>query len=95
MKIVLFMLLGLGAAALVAEQSSSPLPAQEPGANQAILKPRLRRQPPPPFAWPVLRPIRSGRLLIPPWFSAAARFLARIAVFAMDPMLAVAKAVPI
>lgn len=34
-KLVLFTLLGLGTAALVAEQSSVPAPAQEPGANQA------------------------------------------------------------
>ena len=33
-KIVFFTLLGLGAAALVAEQSSVSAPAQEPGANQ-------------------------------------------------------------
>jgi cytochrome c oxidase cbb3-type subunit III len=34
-KMVLFMLLGLGAAALAAEQSSVPLPPQPAGANQA------------------------------------------------------------
>ena len=43
-KLVLFTLLGLGAAALVAEQSSVPAPAQEPGATQ--LSPQAPAQPP-------------------------------------------------
>ena len=46
MKIVLFTLLGLGAAALAAEQSSVPLPPQEAGANQA---PQTPAKPPNPF----------------------------------------------
>ena len=52
MKIVLFMLLGLGAAALVAEQSSVPLPPQEAGANQQ--SPQTPAKPPaaPPPSYP-------------------------------------------
>ena len=45
-KIVLITLLGLGAAALIAQQSPAPAPAQEPGANQAA----------PPTAAPPVRP---------------------------------------
>ena len=61
MKIVLFTLLGLGAAALAAEQSSVPAPAQEPGANQATSSsPGPTAGLPCRFAWPVLRayPVR-------------------------------------
>jgi cytochrome c oxidase cbb3-type subunit 3 len=62
-KLVLFTLLGLGAAALVAEQSSIPAPAQEPGANQATPQPPAQppasppvRVPPRPTAYPVRPP---------------------------------------
>jgi cytochrome c oxidase cbb3-type subunit 3 len=53
-KIVLFMSLGLGVAALAAEQSSVPLPPQEAGANQ----PRTPAKPPAGFgqAYPVRPP---------------------------------------
>jgi cytochrome c oxidase cbb3-type subunit III len=56
-KLVLFTLLGLGAAALVAEQSSVPAPAQEPGANQP--SPQAPAQP------PVSPPVRGGRPAYP------------------------------
>jgi cytochrome c oxidase cbb3-type subunit III len=56
-KLVLFTLLGLGAAALVAEQSSVPAPAQEPVANQAT-----PQAPAPPPASP---PVRVGRPAYP------------------------------
>jgi cytochrome c oxidase cbb3-type subunit 3 len=56
-KLVLFTLLCLGAAALVAEQSSVPAPAQEPGANQAT-----PQAPAPPPASP---PVRVGRPAYP------------------------------
>jgi cytochrome c oxidase cbb3-type subunit 3 len=56
-KLVLFTLLGLGAAALVAEQSSVPAPAQEPGANQPT-----PQAPAPPPASP---PVRVGRPAYP------------------------------
>ena len=47
MKIVLFVLLGLCAAALAAEQASVPLPPQEAGANQGA--PQTPAKPPNPF----------------------------------------------
>jgi mono/diheme cytochrome c family protein len=53
-KLVLFTLLGLGAAALVAEQSSVPAPAQEPGANQP--SPQVPAQPPASAPVRVVRP---------------------------------------
>jgi cytochrome c oxidase cbb3-type subunit 3 len=56
-KLVIFTLLGLGAAALVAEQSSVPAPAQEPGANQAT--PQAPAQP------PASPPVRVGRPAYP------------------------------
>lgn len=56
-KLVLFTLLGLGAAALVAEQSTVPAPAQEPGANQAT--PQAPAQP------PASPPVRVGRPAYP------------------------------
>lgn len=56
-KLVLFTLLGLGAAALVAEQSSVPAPAQEPGAAQAT--PQAPAQP------PASPPVRVGRPAYP------------------------------
>jgi cytochrome c oxidase cbb3-type subunit 3 len=56
-KLVLFTLLGLGAAALVAEQASVPAPAQEPGANQAT--PQAPAQP------PASPPVRVGRPAYP------------------------------
>jgi cytochrome c oxidase cbb3-type subunit III len=60
-KLVLFMLLGLGAAALVAEQSSVPAPAQEPGATQAT--PQAPAQPP---ASPPVRVARPAYPVRPP-----------------------------
>ena len=60
-KLVLFTLLGLGAAALVAEQSSVPAPAQEPGANQAT--PQAPAQPP---ASPPVRVARPAYPVRPP-----------------------------
>ena len=59
-KIVLLTLLGLGAAALVAEQSSVPLPAQETGANQG--NPQTPARPPavPRGAYPVRPPADSA-----------------------------------
>ena len=60
-----------------------------------VLQPRRNRLAPLPFAWPVHRLTRLERLPTPRWLRAAARFLVRIAVFAMDPMLAVAKAAQI
>jgi cytochrome c oxidase cbb3-type subunit III len=56
-KLVLFTLLGLGTAALVAEQSSVPAPAQEPGATQA--PPLAPAQP------PASPPVRVGRPAYP------------------------------
>jgi cytochrome c oxidase cbb3-type subunit III len=56
-KLVLFMFLGLGAAALVAEQSSVPGTAQEPGANQAM--------PTAPAQGPPSPPVRVGRPAYP------------------------------
>ncbi len=55
------MLLGLGAAALVAEQSSVPAPAQEPGATQAT--PQAPAQPP---ASPPVRVARPAYPVRPP-----------------------------
>jgi cytochrome c oxidase cbb3-type subunit III len=60
-KLVLFTLLGLGAAALVAEQSSVRAPAQEPGANQAT--PQAPAQPP---AAPPVRVARPAYPVRPP-----------------------------
>jgi cytochrome c oxidase cbb3-type subunit III len=60
-KLVLFTLLGLGAAALVAEQSSVPAPAQEPGATQAT--PQAPAQPP---ASPPVRVARPAYPVRPP-----------------------------
>lgn len=60
-KLVVFMLLGLGAAALVAEQSSVPAPAQEPGATQAT--PQAPAQPP---ASPPVRVARPAYPVRPP-----------------------------
>jgi len=53
-KLVFFTLLGLGTAALVAEQSSVPAPAQEPGVNQAT--PQAPAQPPASASVRVARP---------------------------------------
>jgi cytochrome c oxidase cbb3-type subunit 3 len=60
-KLVLFTLLGLGVAALVAEQSSVPAPAQEPGAPQAT--PQAPAQPP---ASPPVRVARPAYPVRPP-----------------------------
>jgi cytochrome c oxidase cbb3-type subunit III len=60
-KLVLFALLGLGAAALVAEQSTVPAPAQEPGATQAT--PQAPAQPP---ASPPVRVARPAYPVRPP-----------------------------
>jgi cytochrome c oxidase cbb3-type subunit III len=49
-KIVLFTLLGLGAAALVAQQPSVSAPAQEPGANQTSPPVPAQQPPGPPAA---------------------------------------------
>jgi cytochrome c oxidase cbb3-type subunit III len=57
LKLVLFTLLGLGAAALVAEQSSVPAPATEPGATQAT--------PQPPAQPPASPPVRVARPAYP------------------------------
>ena len=91
-KIVFFMLLGLGAAALAAEQSSVTAPAQEAGANRRAPKPRQNHRTPvrgPASAYPERPPADPAAV------SAATRFSAPIAVSAMDPMPAVAKAAPI
>ena len=98
-KIVFFTVLGLGAAALVAEQPSVSAPIQQPGAQPAAPQatPSAPTQPPgipsvhvaPPSAYPQKPPAHPAVL------PAAARFLARIAVFAMDPRRAGGKAVPI
>jgi mono/diheme cytochrome c family protein len=53
-KLVLFALLGLGAAALAAQQA--PAPAQEPGANQT--SPQSPAQPPAPVVRPPAYPTR-------------------------------------
>ena len=53
-KIVFFTLLGLGAVALAAEQSSVPAPVQQPGANQS--SPQAPAQPTGAPAVPVVRP---------------------------------------
>ena len=58
-KLVLFTLLGLGTAALVAEQSSVPAPAQEPGANQATPQTPAHAPAQPPA------PVRAGRPAYP------------------------------
>jgi cytochrome c oxidase cbb3-type subunit 3 len=55
-KLVLFVLAGLGAAALVAEQS--PAPAQEPGANQASPQAPAQPQAPLGVARPPAYPVR-------------------------------------
>jgi cytochrome c oxidase cbb3-type subunit 3 len=55
-KLVLFVLAGLGAAALVAEQS--PAPAQEPGANQASPQAPAQPQAPVGVARPPAYPVR-------------------------------------
>jgi cytochrome c oxidase cbb3-type subunit 3 len=52
-KLVFFTLLGLGTAALVAEQSPVPAPAQQPGANQAT--------PQAPAQAPATAPVRVAR----------------------------------
>jgi cytochrome c oxidase cbb3-type subunit III len=57
-KIVFITLLGLGAAALIAQQSPAPAPTQEPGANQA--GPQAPAQPPgtPGVTRPPAYPVR-------------------------------------